>query len=122
MLIRQINWFGGWGLVLLAFVTGAGIGLFFHHDNFLGGYTSWSRRMLRLGHIAMAALGILNVVYSLAPIAGPAAGLTLLAGAIAMPALCFASAWKQPLRVFFFIPVSLLAIAVILILTSGAHP
>jgi hypothetical protein len=50
--------------VLLAFATGAGLGLFFHRDDFLGGYNSFRRRIVRLGHIALAALGMLNVIFS----------------------------------------------------------
>ena len=62
-----LNWQLGWWLVLLAFVTGAGLGLFFHRDNFLGGYNSFRRRIVRLGHIALAALGMLNVIFSYSP-------------------------------------------------------
>ena len=43
-------------------------------------------------------------------------GRLLLAGAIAMPLVCFLSAWKEPLRQLFFIPVLLLVSAVGLIL------
>jgi hypothetical protein len=121
-MVRQINWYGGWSLLLLAFVSGAGIGLFFHRDEFWGGYDSWRRRLARLGHIAMAALGILNVVYSLAPRPNPIAGDFLLAGAFAMPTVCFLSAWKKPLRHLFAIPVALLSLAVVLILFSGRQP
>jgi hypothetical protein len=118
----QLNWYGGWTLILLAFLSGAAIGLFFHRDEFWGGYDSWRRRLARLGHIAMAALGLLNVTYSLAPPAGRVAGSALLAGAITMPIVCFLSAWKKPLRHLFFIPVTLLLLAVVLILISGKHP
>ena len=62
-----LNWQFGWWLVLLAFVTGAGLGLFFHRDDFLGGYNSFRRRIVRLGHIALAALGMLNVIFSYSP-------------------------------------------------------
>ncbi len=74
---------------------------------------------MRLGHVALAALGLINVVYGLAPGAGPRAdlpGLLLFGGAVAMPAVCFLAAWRQPLRAFFFIPVTLLLAAVVLIL------
>jgi hypothetical protein len=118
----QLNWYGGWTLVLLAFVAGAMLGLFFHRDDFWGGYASWRRRMARLGHIALAALGIMNAVYALAPVRGNTAGAALLAGAIAMPAVCFLSAWKKPLRHLFFIPVTLLGLAVVLILVLGRKP
>ena len=61
-----LNWHFGWWLVLGAFVTGAVIGLFFHRDDFLGGYDSFRRRIVRLGHIALAALGMMNVLYAVA--------------------------------------------------------
>jgi hypothetical protein len=118
----QLNWYGGWSLVLLAFLTGAVIGLFFHRDDFWGGYSSWRRRITRLGHIAMAALGLMNVVYSLAPAASPAAGVALLGGAIAMPTVCFLCAWKKSFRLLFFIPVAMLVFAIVMILASGRQP
>ena len=118
----QINWYGGWSLILLAFLTGAGIGLFFHRDEFWGGYSSWRRRMTRLGHIAMAALGLMNVVYSLAPASSLLAGAALLAGAVAMPSVCFLSAWKKPFRSLFFLPVSMLVVAILIIIVTGRQP
>src|SRR5688500_11249151 len=71
MVPHPLNWTFGWALVLSAFVTGAGIGLAFHRDDFLGGYGSFRRRVVRLGHIAQAALGMLNVLYSLSPWPSP---------------------------------------------------
>jgi NhaP-type Na+/H+ or K+/H+ antiporter len=67
----------------------------------------------------MAALGMMNILFSVAPPVSLAAGYLLLAGTVAMPAVCFLSAWKMPFRQLFFIPVSLLCLAVILTLTSG---
>jgi hypothetical protein len=113
------NFVAGWWLVLAAFVSGAVIGLGFHREDFLGGYGSFRRRLLRLGHVALAALGLINVVYGLSPGAGSRTdlpGLLLFGGAVAMPAVCFLAAWRQPFRAFFFIPVTLLVAAVILIL------
>ena len=106
-------------MVLLAFVTGAGIGLFFHKEDFWGGYDSFRRRIVRLGHIALAALGMMNVIYSLSP--WPAAGTTpaivaswgFVLGGISMPAVCFLSGWHKPLRHLFFIPVISLITAVV---------
>lgn len=34
---HPLNWFAGWGLVLLAFVTGAVVGLRFHRERFSAG-------------------------------------------------------------------------------------
>jgi hypothetical protein len=97
------------------------VGLGFHREDFLGGYGSFRRRLLRLGHIALAALGALNIVYGLSPMdmAGrwtDVAGRLLLAGAIAMPAVCFLSAWRESFRQLFFVPVTLLIAAVVLII------
>lgn len=92
-MIRALNFSAGWWLILAAFATGAGIGLGFRREDFLGGYGSFRRRLARLGHIALAALGGLNVLYGLAPVpVGATPGWFLLAGGIAMPAVCFLSA------------------------------
>lgn len=113
------NFVAGWWLILAAFVTGAVIGLGFHREDFLGGYGSFRRRLLRLGHIALAALGGLNLIYGLAPVPTSAwPGRLLFAGAIAMPLVCFLAAWKQPFRHLFFVPVVLLLSAVTLILVQ----
>jgi hypothetical protein len=119
---HALNFIAGWWLILAAFVSGAVIGLGFHREDFLGGYTSFRRRLLRLGHIALAALGVLNVVYGLSPAPtntarlAPLAGPLLLGGALAMPLVCFLSAWRESFRHLFAIPVVLLIAAVILII------
>ena len=116
-MIHAFNFIAGWWLILAAFITGAAIGLGFHRENFLGGYGSFRRRLTRLGHIALAALGGLNVLYGLAPVpVSTIPGWLLLAGAIAMPLVCFLSAWKEPFRHLFFVPVVLLLSGVILII------
>ena len=116
-MIHALNFSAGWWLILAAFATGAGIGLGFHREDFLGGYGSFRRRLVRLGHIALAALGGLNVLYGLSPVpAGALPGWFLLAGGIAMPTVCFLSAWKPAFRHLFFIPVVLLVSGVGLII------
>jgi len=42
-------------------------------------------------------------------------GMLLVAGAVAMPLVCFLSAWRTPFRKLFFVPVVLLVAAVVLI-------
>ena len=114
---HPVNFSGGWWLILAAFATGAVLGLGFHREEFLGGYGSFRRRLARLGHIALAALGGLNVLYGISPVPAHAApGALLLAGGIAMPAVCFLSAWKPGFRHLFFIPVLLLLSGVVLVI------
>ena len=121
-----LNWHVGWWLLLAAFVTGAGMGLFFHREDFLGGYNAFRRRLVRLGHIALAALGMLNVLFSLSPWPAPAtrlgdaASMAYIVGGIAMPAICFLAGWREGWRHLFFIPVIALMLAVIFTLAGGA--
>ena len=120
-----MNWYFGWSLILAAFVSGAFLGLFFYREDFLGGYSSFRRRILRLGHIALAALGSLNVLYGLSPVASEPslrtqiASLGFIVGGITMPAVCFLTAWRVGFRRLFFIPVSALIIAAIQTLQLG---
>lgn len=121
---HSLNFVAGWWLILAAFLTGAALGMGFHREDFLDGYGSFRRRLARLGHIALAALGGLNVLYGVSPVPGGpslfgfAPGTLLLAGAVAMPSVCFLSAWRKPLRHLFFVPVVLLVSAVGLILCA----
>ena len=117
------NWFAGWGMILAAFLTGGAIGLFFHREQFWGGYASFRRRIVRLGHIALAALGMINLLFAISvPRQNQLthlASILLIVGAISMPAVCFLSGWKKAFRHLFFIPVLSLVVAVILILAGG---
>ncbi len=119
----MLNWYFGWSLILAAFVVGAILGLFFHREDFLGGYASFRRRLLRLGHVALAALGMLNVLFSLTPgTSAPAhqlAALCFVIGGVAMPAVCFLTSWRIGFRHLFFVPVVALVIAVIQTLRMG---
>jgi hypothetical protein len=121
----MINWYVGWSLLLTAFVTGAAGGLYFHREDFLGGYTSFRRRIMRLGHIALAALGMINILFSLAPPASETSTHALVAsagfivGGVTMPAVCFLTSWRIGFRYLFFIPVGSLLIAVVVTLWIG---
>ena len=119
---HPINFFAGWAMVLAAFLTGAGIGLFFHQPEFWGGYASFRRRIVRLGHIALAALGMMNVLYALCPWPtadrwnGIWAGRLWIIGGLAMPIVCFLTGWREGFRNWFFVPVAALIGAVVLTL------
>jgi hypothetical protein len=66
-----INWlpydslYLGWIGMVLGILSGAFIGLFFHQEHWLGGYNSFPRRLVRLGHISFFGLGILSVLLGL---------------------------------------------------------
>ena len=105
-----VNLHAAWIGFLLGCLAGAVPGMFFHQENWLGGYPSWPRRMIRLAHISFFGLGGLNLAFALtARTLGLNAGLQwpsalLLAGAATMPAVCYLSAWKSSFRHLFFIP------------------
>jgi hypothetical protein len=111
-------WAGMAGGVL----SGAVIGLFFHDESFMGGYQSFRRRLARLGHISFFGLAFVNVAFAVTnhlaaapPMTGAAAA--FLVGAVAMPTCCFLTAWKkEPFRHLFFIPVSGIAVGIVLTL------
>ena len=115
-----LAWCAGWTLVLTGFASGATLGLYFASESFLGGYASWRRRLLRLGHVACVMLGILQMLFALSPAAHAPHAMSIavlwLVGAISMPVVCALAAWKQPLRALFPVPVASLSLAAALTL------
>lgn len=108
----MVNEVFGWIWFVLGMLSGAALGLGFAHPEFLGGYGSWERRLLRLGHISFFGLGLINILFavSLPRVALPApwpvvASGALIVGGITMPACCALAAWRKPLRNLFPIPV-----------------
>ena len=109
-----------WGGMLLGVISGAIIGLFFAREDWMGGYSSWRRRLTRLGHISFFGLSFVNFFFAfthhtltLDHVWAMRAAWGFGIGAAAMPTVCFLSAWKQPLRHLFFIPVGGVAIGVL---------
>lgn len=116
--MAHLNLGVGWVGILVGLLLGAGIGLFFHKADWLGGYGGWRRRMLRLAHIALIGTGLLNILFALSVsalgLAAPPylASVLLVVGAISMPTVCALSAWRMAFRHLFFIPVVSLVVAV----------
>ncbi len=114
--MENINLFTAWISILLGLLSGATIGLFFHQDNWLGGYNSWQRRMLRLAHISFFGTAFLNLGFVISThCLGidsylPITSIALILGAITMPLVCALSSWRKPCRHLFFIPVLCLVI------------
>jgi hypothetical protein len=112
--LAAVNLLAGWTSVLLGFAAGAVPGLYFWREEWLGGYGSWRRRMVRLAHISFFGLGFINIFFALTVWqlglsggTGPLhwASWLLVAGNCAMPAVCYLAAWRLPFRQLFFIPV-----------------
>jgi hypothetical protein len=110
----------GWIGMLLGVVSGAVIGMFFHREDWMGGYASYRRRLSRLGHISFFGLALVNFCFaftqSVLPLAAPwgkVAMISFIVGAATMPTVCFLSAWRKPFRHLFSIPVGGVSIGVI---------
>ena len=116
-----ISWIG----MLLGVISGAVIGLFFHREDWMGGYNSYRRRLTRLGHISFFGLGFVNFFFATthhivgigASYAFPAA-VAFTIGAATMPTCCFLSAWRKPFRHLFFIPVCSVLAGIVLTLAG----
>lgn len=122
----QLHIMFGWGSILLGVLSGAVLGLFFHREDWAGGYGSFRRRMLRLGHIAFFGLGFLNLLFgfTLQSIALPqpylqSASLGFVLGALTMPLCCLLAAWRKPLRHLFPVPVLSIVAGIVPIVLGG---
>ena len=123
----QINLGAGWIAILIGLLSGAVIGIFFHREDWLGGYGSWQRRMLRLAHISLIGTGLFNVAFALSTetlnIVRPrVASILFIVGAVSMPAVCALSAWRPSFRHLFFIPVVSLVVAAANLVYRGLWP
>lgn len=121
----QLNLVAAWTGVLLGFISGMIIGLFFHRENWLGGYASLQRRMYRLGHISFFGLGAVNLMFYLtARVCGlngnllEIAAWSFLAGAVSMPVCCVIMAHAPRLHMIFAVPVISLLVGATLTLVS----
>jgi hypothetical protein len=103
--MATVNLYFAWTWMLAGMASGAVMGVFFYRHDWLGGFGSWRRRMVRLAHIAFfGSWGYLERAGEPDPLLGVASVL-LIVGAVAMPTVCYAAAWRDPLRHLFFIPV-----------------
>ncbi len=110
----------GWLWITFGFLSGMLMGLRFYRDEWLGGYDSWRRRLVRLGHIATVALGAINLLFALSaryipllPWELTTCSYAFVIGGVSMPVVCALAAWHKPLRHLFFIPVASLLTAAI---------
>jgi hypothetical protein len=115
----------GWLGILCGVTSGAVIGLFFHREDWAGGYTSFRRRLIRLGHVSFIGIALLNFAFAvtvaqiaLSERATDVASPALIVAAVAMPAVCFLTAWRKVLRHLFFVPVAAVFAAVAAVLVG----
>ena len=106
----EINLYAAWIGMLLGGIMGAIQGLFFHQEEWLGGYGSWIRRMMRLGHISFFGIAFINIAFAVtANVLGIEQDIYIpsilfIIGAVGMPLICYLSAFKKGFRHLFFIP------------------
>lgn len=113
--------------MLAGAISGAIIGLFFHREDWMGGYSSFRRRMTRLGHISFWGLGLINILFALSVKAFElsttsvriASG-ALIVGLISMPLCCFLTAWRKPFRHLFPVPVVSIVVGIVCFLMGSA--
>lgn len=115
----------GWLWITLGFVSGIALGMGFRGERFLGGYGSWPRRLLRLGHISFFGLGLLNALFALSaervnlpPVWLATASWGLIVGACSMPLACAIAAFAPRAHPLFAVPVVSLTTSGVLI-TAG---
>lgn len=101
-----------WLWILLGFLSGFVLGLFFHREDWLGGYGSFKRRLYRLAHIAFFGTGLVNFAFWLTASRLGWGGTMLnvaswafAVGAITMPVCCVLMAQSQKFKLAFGIPV-----------------
>ncbi len=121
----KLNTLAAWFGILAGVIAGLVQGLFFHKEEWLGGYTSWKRRMVRLAHISFFGIGFVNLAFAFAVYsANIQSGIVLpsylfIIGAITMPIVCYLSAFKKFFRNLFFIPVLSVLVGTVVFILGG---
>jgi hypothetical protein len=121
----SLNLLAGWCAFVVGAAGGAILGLSFNRPGYLGGYGSWRRRLLRLGHIACFGMGMLNILFALSVRAWPLgaaheawASAAWLVALVAMPVCCALAAWRERFRHLFPIPVAATLVALVALLSG----
>lgn len=107
----DLNILAAWVGILVGVLAGIAQGLFFHRDDWLGGYASWRRRLMRLGHVSFFGIALLNLAFAWTvhnPLWRPQSSVptaALVLAQVLMPLVCYLAAWREPMRRLFFLPV-----------------
>jgi hypothetical protein len=114
----KLNLILAWIWIVLGFGAGSVMGLSFHREDWLGGYSSHRRRLYRLGHVSFFGLAIINLLFyfTAQQWSAPGLGAELASwgfalGAVSMPVCCLIMAHRPVWRALFLIPVGSLLTA-----------
>lgn len=128
MKVPELNLLLAWTWLLLGFVSGMCLGLYFRDEKWLGGYGSFRRRLYRLAHISFFGLGAVNLCFFLTLRAWPlppntvlVAGWSFIVGALAMPVCCLLLAHFPRTHLLFMVPVLSLLLGGILTVLGLSH-
>jgi hypothetical protein len=129
MRLAQLNLFAAWVGILLGFLSGLVLGLFFRREDWLGGYASLQRRLYRLAHISLFGLGAVNLLFYFTAQEFPAgmaggsiSSWSFIVGAATMPVCCLLMAQFPRTHLLFGIPVVSLLLGALLTLATFVRP
>ena len=125
----QFNLILAWVWIWFGFLSGLGLGLFFHREDWLGGYGSFKRRLYRLCHISFFGLGLINLCFYLTVHVSrlqsgvlTVASWALIVGALSMPLCCLLMAHRSHALSTFAVPVVSLLLGGTLTLVAVVRP
>lgn len=127
--IGRLNVRFGWCWLFLGVLQAMIIGLFAFSPDWLGGYTSLTRRFLRLSHISFIALPLFNVLYgqslddlNLGVRIKKTGSYAMIVAGVTMPTVCLLCAANSVFQLFFFIPASSFALGVVIMAFAQIRP
>lgn len=113
------NVMAAWIGILAGMLLGLAAGLYFDREDWQGGYSSWRRRLARLGHISCFGVAFVNLAFAVtlwdrfgAQLPGlvQAGSIALIIAQVTMPTVCYLSAWSPQYRRAFPLPAFALVI------------
>lgn len=115
----SINIKFGWVWLFLGILLAMILGLYAFQSDWLGGYTSLTRRFIRLGHIAFIATALVNILYGLSIDTiklshriKSIGSYSMIIAALTMPTICILAAINQFFQTIFFIPALAFVLAI----------
>ncbi len=120
MKIGKKNISFGWIWIFAGLIVGAIMGMWSFNGPFpspVGDYTSLSRRLLRLSHIAFVALGIINILYGyeidkVKKKFRKIGSTCMIFSAVLMPTILITAVFYEPMKYLTMIPATLVMLAI----------